>query len=181
MEVINNDCKNASAQWLERKQHFDWGGYLEQYYSPDRDFMRVDGQPLLMKARFFSFGFTQVLDQETRHSILVQNYPNEIRIRLVFDMDSEWQSFRVQQEDSRRASTYDTFIAHPQPLKIEKNRIRDLRKQRQWLPGKYKDLDIYNLNDDDAASSDSQEDEASEKNEPTRVPNGFLKSKEHRH
>jgi hypothetical protein len=72
-------------------------------------------------------------------------------------MDSKWKSFRVQQETSRRASAYDTFIAHPQPLKIEKNRIRDLRKQRQWLPAKYKDLDIYNLNDDDAAS---EEDEA---------------------
>ena len=154
MEVINKDCTNASAQWLERKQHFDWGAYLEQYYSPKKDFMRVNGQPLLMKARFFSFGFTQVQDKETRQSVLVQNYPNEIRIRLVFDIDSEWKSFRVQQENPRRASTYDTFIAHPQPLKLQKNRIRDLRKQRQWLPEKYKDLDIYNLKDDDAASDD---------------------------
>ena len=159
MEVINEDCKNATAQWLDRKQHFDWGGYLEQYYSPDKDFMRVNDEPLLMKARFFSFGFTQVQDTETRQSVLVQKFPNEIRIRLVFDMDSEWKSFRVQQKKPKRASTYDTFVAHPQPLKLEKNRIRDLRKQREWLPGKYKELDIYNLNDEDAIS-DSQDDDA---------------------
>ena len=160
MDVINEDCKNATAQWLQRKHHFDWGGYLEQYYKPDRDFMRVDGNALLMKARWFSFGFTEVQDQETGQSVLVQNFPNEIKIRLVFDMDSEWKSFRVRQENPRRASTYDTFVAHPQPLKLDRNRIRDLRKQRQWLPAKYTDLEIYNLNDDDAAS-DSQENEAS--------------------
>ena len=113
-----------------------------------------------MKARCFSFGFTEVQDQETGQSVLVQNFPNEIKIRLVFDMDSEWKSFRVRQENPRRASTYDTFVAHPQPLKLDRNRIRDLRKQRQWLPAKYTDLEIYNLNDDDAAS-DSQENEAS--------------------
>jgi hypothetical protein len=155
MDVINDDCKNATAQWLERKQHFDWGGYRKQYYSPDRDFMRVNGEPLLMKARCFSFGFTQIQDQESNQTVLVQNYPNEIRIRLLFDNDSEWKSFRVQQENTRRASTYDTFIAYPHPLKLEKDRIRDLRKQREWLPGKYKDLDIYNLNDDDAASDET--------------------------
>ena len=122
--------------------------------------MRVNGKPLLMKARFFSFGFTQVQDPETRQSILVQNYPNEIKIRLVFDMDSEWQSFRVQQKTPRRASTYDRFVAYPSPLKLDRNRTRDLRKQREWLPAKYMHLDIYNLNDDDAASG-SQDDEAS--------------------
>jgi hypothetical protein len=122
--------------------------------------MRVNGEPLLMKARFFSFGFTQVQDKDTCESVLVQNFPNEIRIRVVFDMDSEWKSFRVQQENPRQASTYDTFIAYPQPLKLENNRIKDLRRQREWLPGKYNDLEIYNLSDRGAAT-DSQEDEAS--------------------
>ena len=114
IEVINDDCKNTTAQWLDRKQHFDWRSYIGQYYSPDRDFMRVNDEPLLMKARFFSFGFTQVEDQESRQTVLVQNYPNEIRIRLVFDNDSEWKSFRVQQEHPRRASTHDAYVAYPQ-------------------------------------------------------------------
>jgi hypothetical protein len=155
MKVINDDCKNATAQWLARKQHFDWGGYLEQYYNTDRDFLRVNGKPLLMKARSFSFGFTQVQDQETQQSILVQNYPSEIKICLIFDMDSECESFRVQQKTPKWASTYDTFAAYPKQVKLEKNRIRDLRKQREWLPAKYRDLDIYNFNDKDAASAEA--------------------------
>jgi len=61
MEVINDDCKNATVQWLERNQHFDWGSYLEQYYNTERDFLWVNGKPLLMKAKSFSFGFTQGL------------------------------------------------------------------------------------------------------------------------
>ena len=160
MEVVNEDCKNASAQWLERKQHYDWRGCLHQFYSPERDFMRLNGEAFLMKARFFSFGFTQVQDQESRQTILVQNFPNKIRIRQVFDNDSEWKSFRVQQEKPRRASAYDTFVAYPKPLRLELDRIRDLRKQKEWLPIIYKDLDMYNQKDEDAVS-DSQEDEAS--------------------
>ena len=117
--------------------------------------MRVDGQPLLMKARYFSFGFTQVQDPEAHQSVLVQNYPNEIKIRLSFDRESEWKSFRVQQKTPGQASTYDTFVAYPKPLQLEKNRIRDLQKQREWLPAKYRDQDIYNLNEDDAASDEA--------------------------
>ena len=159
MQVINDDCKNTRAQWLDRTQHFDWGSYLGQYYNTDKGFLRVNGEPLLMRARCFSFGFTQVQDENTHQSILIQNYPNEIKIRLVFDMDSKWQSFRVQQKTSQRALTYDTFEAYLEPLKLEKKRIRDLRKQREWLPAKYRNLDIYNLSDEDAAS-DSNEDDA---------------------
>ena len=114
-----------------------------------------------MKARFFSFGFTQVQDEETQQSVLVQNSPNEIKIRTVFDIDGKWNSFSwVQEEKPRRASTFDNFDAYPEPLKIEKSRIRDLRKQSRWLPAKYRHLPMYNLDDDDAAASDSQEDEA---------------------
>jgi hypothetical protein len=46
---------------------------------------------------------------------LVRNYPNEIKIRLVFDNESEWKSFSAQLENPRQASTYDTFIAYPKP------------------------------------------------------------------
>jgi hypothetical protein len=119
LKVIN-DCKNTTAQWLDRNSISIGGAtYLGHYYSPDRDFIRVDDEPLLMKARFFSFGFTQVEDQESRQTVLVQNCPNEIRIRLVFDNGSEWKSFRVQQKHPRRASTHDAVVAYPQPLHIK--------------------------------------------------------------
>ena len=157
MHVINDDCKNTRAQWLDRTQHFNWGSYLGQYYNTDKDFLRVNGEPLLMRARCFSFGFTQVQDEETNQSILVQNYQNEIKIRLVFDMDSEWHSFRVDQATPKRAATYDAYVAYPEPLKIDRNRIRDLRKQREWLPAKYQDLVMYSLNDTDAASDSKEE------------------------
>ena len=72
-------------------------------------------------------------------------------------MDSEWHSFRVEQATPKQAATYDAYVAYPKPLKIDRNRIRDLRKQREWLPAKYQDLVMYSLNDIDAASDSKEE------------------------
>jgi hypothetical protein len=157
MDLINEKCKNSTAMWLEREQHFDWGKYLAQFYEVDRNFMRVDQEPLLMKSRWFSFGWSQLpLDAMSGQSVLVQQYPNEIKSRMSLDMSNNWKSFRVEQKRSHTTAAFDTFIAYPDILKLDKKRIRDLCKQKEWLPEKYRDLDIYNLEEDDGSSSSEE-------------------------
>ena len=88
LSVINDACKNCSAGWLEGDEHFDWTAYLAQFYATDNNFLRVDGQgALLRKSRWFSFGFSEVLDERTG-AILVQNDTNEIKARLSFDANA---------------------------------------------------------------------------------------------
>ena len=89
----------------------------------DRKFLYIDDEPLLMRARWFSFGFTQVEDEpSTGGSVLVQHYPNEIRLCLSFDKQAQWESFRVEQLSisARNAESYDSFLAYPKQLKLEK-------------------------------------------------------------
>jgi len=72
-DIINKRSKNTKAGWVQRDHHFDWGSYLVQYYSTDNKFMRVvEDEPLLMKSRWFSFGFCQVQDENGEY-ILVHN------------------------------------------------------------------------------------------------------------
>jgi hypothetical protein len=152
-DIINKQSKNTKAEWIPRDHHFDWGSYLSQYYSTDKKFMRVDDVPLLMKSRWFSFGFCQVQD-ENGESILVQQFTNEIRSRLSFNTKSEWKSFRVDKQKTKSPRSFSDFVAYPEQLHLERARIKDLAQQREWLPVKYRELDIYNL--DSSKSSDSE-------------------------
>ena len=155
------DCKGCSAEWLPRDQHIDWKKYLAQYYEASSKFMHIDDEgPLLMRSRWFSFGFSQVDDvKQSGESVLVQHFPNEIRCRLSFDRSAVWKSYREEQTKMARVKTFDTFIAYPTQLKLENKRIQDLKMQKQWLPLKYRDLDIYNLeeHENDGRESESEQ------------------------
>ena len=48
------------------------------------------------------------------------------------------------------------FVAYPEQLQLERDRIKDLAKQKEWLPLKYRDLDIYNLEMESSESGDSE-------------------------
>ena len=104
-DIINKHIKNTKAEWIPPDHHFDWGSYLSQYYSVDKKFMPVDDEPLLMKSRWFSFGFYQVQD-ENGESILVQQFNSEIRSG---DSDSELQS---SSSDESTAETNNTTHTH---------------------------------------------------------------------
>jgi len=156
-DIINTDCKGCSAEWLPRDEHIDWKTYLAQYYTTDGSFMKFDDEPLLMKSRWFSFGFSQIEDGLSGDSILIQHYPNEIRARLSFDQTAVWRSYRVEEATTRRPEAFETFVAYPSQLLLEDERIKDLACQRQWLPSKYRDLDIYNLKENGKESPDDQD------------------------
>jgi hypothetical protein len=154
---IANECKNCSAEWLPRDQHIDWKEYLAQiYHTTDGSFMKIDEEPLLMKSRWFSFGFSQIEDGLSGNSILVQHYPNEIRARLSFDGKAVWKSYRVEQTKSRGVVAFENFPAYRSQLLLENERIKDLQIQKQWLPSKYKNLEIYNLEERKGGSEDKQ-------------------------
>ena len=154
---IANNCKSCSAEWLPRDQHIDWKEYLAQYYTTDATFMKIDDEPLLMKNRWFSFGFSQVEDGPSGSSILVQHYPSEIRARLSFDGTAVWKSYRVEQTNSRRAAAFGNFLTYRSQLQLENERIKDLQIQKQWLPLKYNNLEIYNLEERTDESEDEQD------------------------
>ena len=116
--------------------------------------MKIDDEPLLMKSRWFSFGFSQIEDGLSGDSILIQHYPNEIRARLSFDHTAVWRSYRVEEATTRRPEAFETSVAYPSQLLLEDERIKDLTCQRQWLPSKYRDLDIYNLKNNGKESQD---------------------------
>ena len=110
-----------------------------------------------MKSRWFSFGFSQIEDGPSGGSILVQHYPNEIRARLSFDRTAVWKSYRVEQTKSRRAAAFETFIAYRSQLQLENERIKDLKIQKEWLPFKYRGLQIYNLEEKKDESEDEKD------------------------
>ena len=163
LNIIDDDCKNCSAQWLQRQKHIDWGDYLRQYYVADKSFLRVNGIPLLRKARTFEFGFSQVFDPDTNQSIILQNNTNEIKVKLSFEQDAKLYSFSVEQNDDPEKQTYSNFPAHRRRLKLEKKRIKDLIFQKKYLPARYNtdDIEIYNLDptadaiEDEMTSSES--------------------------
>jgi hypothetical protein len=168
MQVINSKCKDSHAVWLERKKHIDWNQYLDQYYTTDKTFMRVDNEPLLRKSRWFSFGFSQVRDRDhgasSHDSVLVQHFPNEIRSRSNFETTSAWISHRIEQKQPKRAVPFDDCIAY-RGLQLENARIKDLRCQRDWLPARYRDLDIYNLDIHADSPDDNDDDDAGRKDD----------------
>ena len=159
-QIINNECKNMSAQWLNREKHIDFGSYLRQYYFTD-NFLRVDGEPLLMKARMFEFGFSQIFDKDTNTSIVVQSNVNEIKIKLSFDNDANLYSYTVQQQPDEVKRRNCSHFLYTEPLKLERNRIKDLLFQRRYLPQTYNtdEIEIYNLDPEhDACENDDSSD-----------------------
>jgi hypothetical protein len=149
IDIIKN--KTCSAAWLPRSKHFDWRNYLEQFYTPGNDFMYENDDPLLMKARCFSFGFSDVVG-ENRSVVTVQHHRNEIRCRLSFDETSQWHSYIV--ELNVQGAKHEKTVAYPKPLTLENARIRDLRAQKEWLPRKYTNCSIYNLEEEEAIGED---------------------------
>ena len=162
---IIGKCKHTSAQWLERPQHFDWAAYLAQYYDKSGRFFCVDEEPLLMKTRWFSFGFSDIFD-ENGSVITLPHDTNEIRARLSFDAHSDWKTFLVTAASGApgpRKGAHTAFVAYPEDLAVENERIRDLRKQKRWLPRRYHGVNIYNLleveeEDDDEGHEDDDRD-----------------------
>jgi hypothetical protein len=121
--IINSRVKNTTAQWLDRADHFDWNGYLSQYYTPDKKFMYVDNQPLLMKSRWFSFGYSEAFDHSSGRSILIEHKPHELRARLSFDSSTDWHLYVAKAHKVRRRRAFDTFTAYPEPLILKNERI----------------------------------------------------------
>jgi len=71
-------------------------------------------------------------------------------------MKSEWKSFRVDRKTTKNPRPVRDFVAYPEHLQLERARIKDLAKQKEWLPLKYRDLDIYNLEMESSESGDSE-------------------------
>jgi hypothetical protein len=99
----------------------------------------------------------------SRSTVLLPQYANEIRSRQSLDKSSPWTSHRVEQKTPINAKAFDRFVAYKEPIQLEKERVHDLRVQRDWLPVKYRDIDIYNLqvdgdDDEDSVSGDGDDD-----------------------
>lgn len=68
----------------------------------------------------------------------------------------------------QRKRAHTTFVAYPEVLAVENERIRDLRKQKRWLPHRYYDVNIYNLleadeeDEGDGGGDDEEEEDAEE-------------------
>ena len=142
IEIVDK-LKKCKCEWLERNKHYDWGKYLKQYYSTGSDFMKsTDGEPFLMKSKWFSFGFSEIILDRKR--VMIQHRSNEIRSRVSLS-DTDWNLYSVQLKDHDISNkTYDFFIAHTSRIKLENKLIKDLCKQKDWVPVKYRELDIYN-------------------------------------
>ena len=65
-------------------------------------------------------------------------------------------------KDSKNTKPFNHFIAYPEILQLENERIRDLHKFRPLLRPEYKDIDIYNL-DENGEENQVDKDDTSDK------------------
>lgn len=150
LEIVEliNECTNITAESHFRDEHIDWTSYLGQYYKTNRNFLRFAGEAMLMKARWFSFGYSEMKDNN--RTIMVRHRKREIRLRTSFEQ-KDWKSFIVDGVKTRRpkAHTHPDFAAYQEALPIGNAKIHDLRSLKQFLPRKYHNVEIYNLSSED--------------------------------
>ena len=115
-----------------------------------------------MKTRQFSFGFTEIEDEKTGSTVLIQHRRNEIRTRLSIEKGAEWLSFDVPLKNPRNPLPVENFIAYPHPLELENKRIKDLRSHKAYLPAKYHQIEIYNLPDNDISKEEELDESESD-------------------
>ena len=156
VNIINNEVTNVFASYLSRPEHYDWSSFLDQFYKSDRKFLYdSNDEPTLMGTRQISFGYTEIYDERTGQTLLLQNKSNEIRSKTIFDRYKIWSSYIIQSKTISRPKAFTKYVASEHDLVLPNKKIQDLRTLKKYVPSKCKHLSFYNLSEHDDTSDES--------------------------